>query len=327
MRLGVGLYPSVPAADVLRLARRCDELGYDGVWITDSSLLWREAHTLLGAIAATTERVSLGTAVTNPITRRLTVTAGAMLTLAELSGGRAVLGLSNGDSALRTEGLRPARVDELRAAIATLRRLLAGEEADAGGTVPCRVTYAEPGLGPPIYVAASGPRMLALAGEVADGVILMNGVSPDRLEAAVAVVRSAAAAAGRDPAAVRVVVWTACVTAASEAAAVDSVKYNVARAILRTMPGAVEAEVEACAQRLRAHYDYYEHGRPDARFAELVPDELVPLFALAGTPDQVRARAGALEALGVDELALAIPDVPAVASRDSIIASLRPAAA
>jgi 5,10-methylenetetrahydromethanopterin reductase len=326
MRLAVGLYPSVRAADVLRLARRCDELGYDGVWLTDSSLLWREAYSLLGAIAAGTERVSLGTAVTNPITRRLTVTAGAALTLAELSGGRAILGLGNGDSALRTEGLRPARVDELRAAIGTLRRLLAGEEADAGGGVACRVTYARPGDGAPIYVAASGPRMLALAGEVADGVILMNGVSSARLGAAIDVVRSAAAAAGRDPGAVRVVVWTACVAAHDAAAAVDSVKYNVARAILRTMPGTEEDGVRACAERLRAHYDFYEHGRPDARFAELVPDELVPMFALAGTPDQIRARAAELEGLGVDELALAIPDVPAVASRDSIIDSLRPVA-
>jgi 5,10-methylenetetrahydromethanopterin reductase len=151
-------------------------------------------------------------------------------------------------------------------------------------------------------------------------------VSPARLTAAIDVVRSAAEAAGRDPRAVRIVVWTACVSADDAAAAVDSVKYNVARAILRGMPGAVEPEVAECAARLRAHYDYYEHGRPDARFAELVPDELVPLFALAGTPGQIHARVAELEALGADELTLAIPDVPAVATRDAIIASLRPAA-
>lgn len=320
MRLSVGLYPSVPAPEVVALARRCEELGYDGVWVPDSPLLWREAHGLLGAIGASTRRVALGTAVTNPVTRRLTVTAGALLTLAELSGGRAVLGISTGDSALRTEGLKPARVDELRSALADLRRLL------AGGAASARIAYADGAPRVPIYVAATGPRMLALAGEVADGVILMNGVSEPRLSAAIDVVRTAADAAGRDPAEVRVVVWTACVAADDERAAIDAVKYNVARAVLRAMPGEPDERVTSTAARLRARYDYDEHGRPDAGFAELVPDELVPLFALAGSPADVRRRIRELAALDVAELALAIPHVPSVAARESIVASIGPGA-
>src|SRR5919199_5132472 len=95
-RFGVELHEYVDAATVLREARQAEALGYASVWLGDSQLIWRELYVLLGAVAATTARVALGTGVTNPITRHPAVTAGALMTLQELSRGRAILGIGLG---------------------------------------------------------------------------------------------------------------------------------------------------------------------------------------------------------------------------------------
>ena len=84
----IGIYPTAPAAEVIRLARRAEDLGFQAAWIGDSQCLWREAHVTLGALGASTSRIRLGTSVTNPRTRHVTVTASAAYTLAELTGGR-----------------------------------------------------------------------------------------------------------------------------------------------------------------------------------------------------------------------------------------------
>lgn len=303
---GVGLYPNMSMDDLLGLARQADRSGFRTAWIPDSHLLWREAYVAMGAIAARTEAIRIGTAVTNPLTRRLSVTAGAVSTLAELSGDRAVLGISVGDSALRTEGTKPATVDRLEHDIATLRGLLAGRPVEIVAGSPLRLPHARTA---PIYVAATGPRMLDLAGRVADGVILMNGVAPELISAAIERVHAAARSAGRDPHDVAVVVWAACgISETDPERARAAVKYNVARAILRDVPGMDTGRLAPLIARVRAAYDYREHGSSAAAFGAQVPDDLVPEFAFAGTGADVAAQIDALEALPVDEIAFALPD-------------------
>ena len=109
-RFGVELHEYLDAATVLAEAQQAEALGYASVWLADSQLIWRELCALLGAVAATTTRVTLGTGVTNPVTRHAAVTAGALATLQELSRGRAVLGIGLGYSSLATLGhRRPTR--------------------------------------------------------------------------------------------------------------------------------------------------------------------------------------------------------------------------
>ncbi|MBI3966554.1 MAG: LLM class flavin-dependent oxidoreductase [Chloroflexi bacterium] len=326
MRVSLGFYTNAAASELVRLGVLADELGYDCLWTTDSHLIWREPYVTLGAIAARTSRIRLATSVTNPLTRHLTVTASALYTLAEVSGGRAVLGISVGDSSLKTMGLRTATVDRLEAAIGNLRQLLAGEAVAVPGGTTARLTYGgEQRV--PIYVAATAPRLLRLAGQVADGVILMNGVAPELIGAALDLVAEGARSAGRDPATVESVVWAGCCASTSDpAAALAAVKYNVARAIQRAIPGPVDALTREVAERVRAHYDYYHHGDATAGFAELIPDELVPRYTFAGTPDQIAGQIQALAALGVGEVALAIPDAPNIPSRESVIRALAPLA-
>ncbi|HLI10316.1 MAG TPA: LLM class flavin-dependent oxidoreductase [Alphaproteobacteria bacterium] len=324
MKISVGLYPNQPADQLLRSGELADRLGYDTLWVADSHLLWREVYGVLGAIAARTKRIKLASAVTNVVTRHLTVTASAFCTLSELSNGRAIIGISVGDSALATMGLRPVTVDAFAKALGNLRLLINGDPVRIPEGEDARIAYAER-TNIPIYVAATGPRMLRLAGQLADGVILMNGIVPELVEAAVAIVHAGTREAGRNPDAVKIVVWAACHSRRGDPrTSLAAVKYNVARAILRNIPGPIDDLTRATAERVRSCYNYAQHGDARADFAQLIPDELVPRFAFAGTPEDVRAQISALEPIGVDEVALAIPSAPEFGSRDEVIELLAP---
>ena len=128
MKISLGIYPNETPADIIASAKLADEMGYSTLWVLDSHLLFHEVYTLLGALAVSTTRVRLGTAVTNPLTRHPTVTAAAFSTLAELSGGRASLGISVGDSALKSMNLQTAKMSVLAETVALCRKLLAARQ-------------------------------------------------------------------------------------------------------------------------------------------------------------------------------------------------------
>lgn len=322
MRISVGIYPNGTARETLASAQLADQLGYSTLWLLDSHLLFLETYVMLGAMAATTRRIRLGTAVTNPVTRHLTVTASAMSTLDDLSSGRATLGISVGDSALKAMGLPISTVDHFAASLGTIRELLGGGTASIAGGGQAEIVHARD-RNLPIYVGATGPRMLKLAGAMADGVILMNGVAPDLIRAAIALVHEGARTAGRDPAVVRILVWSAChASERNPQASVDTVKFNVARAILRGMPGPVDDLTRTTAEKVRKAYDYAQHGTAEAEFSSLVPSALVPRYAFAGTPSEIAAQVERLDGLGVDEIAFAVPRAPEVESRDEVMALL-----
>lgn len=113
VELHVGLLPNRPAAEVVDLIERAEALGFAGAWVADSQSIMRDAWAVLAAAAGRTERILLATGVTNPVTRHPAVLAGAIATLDELSGGRALLGIGVGESAVRTLGLAPARLAAL----------------------------------------------------------------------------------------------------------------------------------------------------------------------------------------------------------------------
>lgn len=319
MDISLGLYPDAPASDLLATVRLAEASGFACVWIADSHLLWREPHVLLGAAAVQTQRVRLATCVTNPLTRHPTVTAAAFVTLAEISAGRVVLGISVGDSALRTMGMKPASMAELSRCIRDLRALLTGHRVTLAHGGEAALGYG--GDSPiPIAVAASGPKMLHLAGTIADVVVLMNGVAPDLIQAASALVDAGAKEAGRGPGTVRRVVWAACHVSEDEPGrSIAMCRYNVARAIQRTLPGVDDVRTLQVAEQVRAHYDYAQHGNANAGFAELIPDDLVPRFTFAGTPDAVRTQVHELATIGIHEVALAIPLDPDSRGRDRVV--------
>jgi 5,10-methylenetetrahydromethanopterin reductase len=302
LAFGAGLFPTEPVPAMARLARVAEDAGFGHAWIGDSHLIWREAYVTLAAAALSTRRIVLGTGVTNVLTRDPAVIASAFATLHEACPGRVVLGVGLGDSAVETMGRKPARLDAFAEAVGRMRDLLAGREVTLEtGTI--RLKHA-PGSGVPIYVAASGPRMLELAGRLADGVIVLVGVDETRVRQALDVVAAGARAAGRDPARQDLVLWVPCAVADDGAAARDAVKAHVARALNRPLPFALDAGERAVVEAIRRSYDYYGHMEAGSSQARVVPDWLVDRFAIAGAPAECRAAVDRLRGTGIRQLAV-----------------------
>jgi 5,10-methylenetetrahydromethanopterin reductase len=314
MKISLGIYPNQSPGEIVQTGRLADELGFATMWMLDSHLLFWEIYTLFGALAVSTSRIRLGSAVTNPLTRHPTVTASAFATLAALSAGRATLGISVGDSALKAMNLEIAKVATLAETVRQCRALLAGAEVSFGPDRVARLHHAQHSV--PIYVAATGPRMLRLAGEIADGVLLMNGVAPPLIQAAIDIIKEGEQVAGRQKGSTRIAVWAACHPDYS------AVKFNVARAILRKIPGPVDDLTRAVAAKVSKAYSYEQHGNAEAGFAHLIPDELVPRFAFSGGTEAIAAQIEALDRLGVDEVILAIPFAPGITPRDEVMKTL-----
>ena len=185
------------AADVAR----AETLGWDAALLPDSQLRRRDTYVMLAAAARATRRITLGPLIANPVTRHPTVTASSIATIDELAPGRTLLGMGVGDTAVRFAGLKPAKVRELEDSTRLMRALLDGEEVEVGAARPARLPHHRP---VPIWIAAGGPRTLRMAGGVADGVFIRVGTHPSNIRIAVDEIRAGAAAAGRDPAQVRV---------------------------------------------------------------------------------------------------------------------------
>src|SRR5689334_12129416 len=126
MRVGIRLPPCRPVDEVAEAARRAEELGFDDVWMPDSQTLWRDAYTALACAALRTDRIRLGTAVTNLVTRHPSVVAAAARTVAELAPERFVLGIGIGNSSVEPVGLRSSTTAELRAGVTGLRDTIPG---------------------------------------------------------------------------------------------------------------------------------------------------------------------------------------------------------
>jgi 5,10-methylenetetrahydromethanopterin reductase len=185
------------AADV----KRAETLGWDAAWQPDSQLRRRDTYVLLAAGARSTERITLGTLLANPINRHPSVTASSIATIDELAPGRVVLGWGVGDTAVRLAGLKPARVADLEASTRLMRKLLDGEDVEVGAARPAKLPHHRP---VPIWIAAGGPRTLRMAGGVADGVFIRVGTHLANIETSVDLIRAGAADAGRTPESVKI---------------------------------------------------------------------------------------------------------------------------
>jgi len=197
IKFGLRLPPCEPVRAIAQQAAQAEAAGFDSVWIPDSQLLWRDAWVTLSAVALATSRITIGIGVTTPLTRHPTVTACAITSLNELAEGRAILGIGQGDSSVRLIGLRPSRLAEMRDAIRTIRGFGSGQWIDFASR-KLRMKSAEGrSAAAPIYLSASGPKMMQVAGELADGAILLAGVDGDNLDYAIGNVRTGAERAGR----------------------------------------------------------------------------------------------------------------------------------
>jgi 5,10-methylenetetrahydromethanopterin reductase len=280
--------PAVP--EMMEIARRAEAAGYDSVWLTETRFT-RDAVTTAAAVIAATRRVRVGTAVTNPYTRGDILTAVTAASLDEMSGGRFVLGIGPGSpTVLAKQGIAFNRpLTRLRQSVDVVRRFVRGEEVQPDavrGGPGARLDFTPPRDAIPIYLGVTGPRALALAGEIADGVILNGFVSVPYTKRAVAIVREAAAAAGRDPLAVEMAASIVVSIDSDGRAARDAVRPLVTTYLAEFPNIAREADVpeDLLAQIVARHL---RDGSIAA--SRLVDDRIVDQLVCAGTIDEVCA--------------------------------------
>ncbi|WP_306317062.1 MULTISPECIES: LLM class flavin-dependent oxidoreductase [unclassified Streptomyces] len=305
-RVGIRVPPCERVDTLVGTVRRAEQLGFDEAWFPDSQLLWRDVFTALTAAALGTERISLGTAVTNLVTRHPAVVASAARSVAELAPGRFTLGLGVGNSSVGPVGLRPSTRAAMRDGITQLRALLSGEEWDYDGV---RSRLRDPRPEVPIHFAASGPKNLRLAGELADGVILLSGASPKTLDGATARVREGAEAAGRDASAIPLTVSAYCAVTDDVEAAARTIKpicASIAQnggAPFLALAG-IELDVPARVEGVYPDLVHAEDWEAAVRIcSQWVSDDdalrFVRQFCLFGTAEEIADRMRSLHASGV----------------------------
>ncbi|MGV9224327.1 TIGR03842 family LLM class F420-dependent oxidoreductase [Streptomyces albogriseolus] len=309
MDFGLVLQTDPPASRVISLMKRAERNGFTHGWTFDSAVLWQEPFVVYSQILANTTTLKVGPMVTNPGTRTWEVTASTFATLNDMFGNRTVCGIGRGDSAMRVAGRKPNTLARLGEAIDAIRDLAEGREAEVDGQ-RIRLPWVRDG-DLPVWMAAYGPKALALTGQRADGFILQLA-DPFLTEWMVKAVRNAAAEAGRDPDAI-----TVCVAAPAYVG--DDLAH--AREQCRWFGGMVGNHVADLVSRYGEHsgmvpealtdyikgregYDYSHHGRAGNPSTDFVPDEIVDRFCLLGPPEAHIEKLRALRDLGVDQFAV-----------------------
>ena len=303
MKFGITIKPDMKVERIVALTRQAEAAGFQYGWIFDSHVLWLEPYPLLTLMAENTKKMRLGTCVTNPASRDITVTSSLFATLNLISDGRMQLGIGRGDSSRRVLGKKPVGAGDLERAIKAFRELTAGREINYEGQ-PTRLSWA--GGSPPVWVAGYGPKVLDLAGRVGDGVILQFA-DPDLIEWCLGFVNKGAEAAGRDPRSIEVMaaapVWI-------------SNDLELARKQVRWFPALVSNHVVDLISRYkpddlppaltsyvshRGRYDYQQHCEVDSSNSKFVSDDVVDRFCLVGPAEAHRQKLRKLASLGVTQ--------------------------
>jgi 5,10-methylenetetrahydromethanopterin reductase len=285
------------------MVRQIESLGFSHLWLTDSSLHARNCYSYLTLAAVSSSRLRLGTAVTNPVTRHPAITAAAAATLDEVSGGRAILGIGAGDRPLLALGRKPCSRAALAEAIDAIRALWTGDEVTVA-TPAFALDHAHlrfearPGL--PVYVSASGPKTLELAGGLADGVILLVGLFPDAVTWALEHIDRGAKAAGRPRPHTALFAYGAI---SDDHDAALAAGRSIAAWFPQTAPHLCRlAGLDAqTVDAVRGSYAGGEFQEADAA-ARLLPDDFVRRMALAGDASEAAGRVRDVLRAGVDSV-------------------------
>jgi probable F420-dependent oxidoreductase len=303
MQFGFTLKPEHSIERTIALTRQAEAAGFEYGWLFDSHVLWREPYVLLTLMAQATERLRLGTCVTNPATREPSVTASALAVLDELSGGRMDLGIGRGDSARRVLGKPPTTMATLEEAIGVIKGLVEGRSVSYEGTelhLPWTGNWTLP-----VWVAGYGPMALAMTGRIADGVILQLA-DVDLIRWFVGQVREAEAAAG----------WPAGSVKVQAAAPAHFGDLDLCRERTRWFPALVSNHVVDLVNKYpreelpdaltgyirdRTGYDYLHHAEVGSSNAGFVGDEVTDRFCVLGSVDEHLEKLDRLADAGVDQ--------------------------
>ena len=305
-RLGMVLYHGIESGPELEsYARAAETAGYESLWVTER-YFHEETFTLLGFLAAVTQRLKLGVGVTNPYTRHPALLAMASATLDRVSGGRFILGMGRSEPFIIRDRLgldyrQPRAV--LAEAVGSIRNLLAGERVDTTGKQATlrdtRLAILPVQQPMPIYLAALGPQALRLAGAIADGVILNAYVPTGYVRYAVREIREAARQAGRDPEAIDITCMLVVRLTPDAGALMPGLKQRLVRLLAEPHVGEILLAQGGfdldILKPLRA-----AAARNDAAATDLISDDMVEAFYLVGDAAACKARIADYRAAGVD---------------------------
>jgi 5,10-methylenetetrahydromethanopterin reductase len=291
IKFGINFMPTAAPAEVVRWAKEVERLGYELLGVSDSQSICRDIYVTLALCATNTERVRFGPRVITPVTRHPAVAASAAATLEELAPGRTLIGIGSGDSAAYNVGLKPASLAELREYAETIRELLTTGTSTYQGRA-ARLTWSRAKI--PIYLAASGPKTLRLAGQIADGVVVRTGIAPDIVRDSIEQVRAGAREAGRDFEAIDMWWWPDVNVADTRREAIEEIKMSLAAAgnhlsRFTTEGKHIPAELLPRVRELGMRYTFGDHVMPGSANCRLIEelalvDYLADRFAAAGTP-------------------------------------------
>src|SRR6266576_1851412 len=307
MDFGVTVLPDPPFSRWLELIQLAERHGFGYAWTYDSHVLWQESVPMLAVAGRETSTIKLGHFVTNPATRDPTVLASAYATLQDLSSGRMAMGIGRGDSAVRYIGRQPMKVADFERACAMVRELMNGAEVEWNDKA-LQLKWVRPELPRiPMWIAGYGPKALAVAGRVADGVIIQLA-DPVIVQWIMDTARRAAEEAGRDPSELK------CIVGAPSHISDDIAD---AREQSRWFPAMVSNHVMDLIERYgedseiprdltdfvkaRKFYDYKDHSRVGAAHGEFVTDEIVDRFCVLGNVTAATEKLKELESIGVDQ--------------------------
>jgi probable F420-dependent oxidoreductase len=308
LSFGVTVLPDPPSSRLVELLQLAEQNGFEYGWTYDSHVLWQESFPLLTLGAQATSTMKLGHCVTNPGTREPTVLASGYATLHDISNGRMVMGIGRGDSARRYIGQQPVKVAEFERRLVMIKDFMNGRAVDWNDK-ELQLKWVRPELPQiPVWVAGYGPKALAVAGRVGDGVIIQLA-DPDIIQWIMETARKSAEEAGRDPAELQCIVCAPSHISDDIASAREQVRWfpamvsnHVQDLIERygtdgsVVPKALTDYVQA-----RKFYDYDEHSRVGAKHGEFVTDEICDRFCVLGTPEMATAKLKELESIGVDQ--------------------------
>lgn len=320
------------ARGAARAAQEVEAAGWDGMLVVDSQNLSGDPYVSLALAATVTTRIGLGTGVTNSVTRHAAATATAITSVNRISNGRAVLGIGRGDSALAHLGRAPARLAQFERYLRQLQLYLAGDSvgfddidipADVAPPLSAlhlhdappasRIGWIAEGLKSsqkvPVEVAASGPKVIAMAALHAERIMFTLGADIERLAWGIALAKKTRQDAGLDPDAIAFGAYVNLGCHSNVAAARGLVRGGLTTfARFSVMHGKANGPVStgdaAVLENLRSNYDMRKHTQGDSRQAGTLTDDFVDRFAIVGSPDRCIERLQSLAALGLDKVAI-----------------------
>jgi 5,10-methylenetetrahydromethanopterin reductase len=325
----------------VKTAKAVEADGWDGQWFMDSQCLTADPYVIMGAWAASTERLKLATGVTNPLTRHPAVTAAAAATLQAITGGRAVLGIGRGDSSLAYLGYAPVRLAAFHRVLGELQTLLRGGEVAFGNNVErdapsldtlslgerptgSRLQWLPEGMAKvPIDVAATGPKVIEMSAPLAERVTFSVGAMPERVEWALDIARAARRrhGLGDDGISYGVHIVVLCHTdsdAIAEAALNLVSGLGRFQVMLGHAAGPKSASDEENFETLRTGYDMTRHVNRSGAEGKLVgrsiSQDFIDRFAIVGPPDHCVERLLELVDCGIERFIVVGPGLHAEAA-------------